>query len=235
MRPVIKVLFTNICNIVRRENRFVVKVRAGSQFENAYINNTGRLHDILVPGRKAYCMESSGRKTKYRLIAVEDRGFAALIDTRIQEEVFRILVEKRMISWLTQCSILRRMPRLGQSVLDYLVECNNTKRIYVELKSAVLRGDDKYAMYPDCPSLRGRRHIQELISHVEMGGHGIIVFIAALPYVEYFKPNKDADPIIAELLRKAKNRGVIVKSINIIYNPVDHYIYLVNDDLPVNI
>ncbi len=232
MYPVAKIPYTSICNIIKRENRFVVRVLVSNHLERAYINNTGRLNEILVPGRRAYCMKSMGSKTKYRLIAVKDHDLAALIDTRIQEKVFRILIENKMISWLNNCYILKRTPKLGQSVLDYLIKCN-TREIYVELKSAVLRGNNKYAMYPDCPSIRGRRHIKELISYVEMGGHGIIVFIAALPYVEYFKPNRIADPVIAELLKEAKDKGVVVKSINIVYNPIDQYIYLINDDLPI--
>ena len=34
------------------------------------------------------------------------------------------------------------------------------------MKSAVLRKGE-YAMYPDCPSLRGQRHIRELIKLLE--------------------------------------------------------------------
>ncbi len=231
MYRIIKITYTNTCNIVKRENRFVVRVLINNQPEKAYINNTGRLNEILVPGRRAYCIRSKGRKTNYRLIAIKDYDLAALIDTKIQEEVFRILLEDKMISWLNNCFILKRAPRLGQSVLDYLIKCD-TREIYVELKSAVLRGNNEYAMYPDCPSIRGRRHIKELISHAEKGGYGIIVFIAALPYVKYFKPNKNADPVIAKLLKEAKDKGVVIKSINIAYNPTDQYIYLINDNLP---
>ncbi len=232
MYRIVKIAYTDTCYIVRRANRFVVIVSVNDTLEKAYINNTGRLNEILVPERKAYCIRTKGTKTNYRLIAVRDRDLAALIDTRIQEDVFKLLLERNMISWLNNCHVVKRAPRLGQSVLDYLVKCGD-KKIYVELKSAVLRGDSSYAMYPDCPSTRGRRHIRELISHVEMGGYGIILFVAALPYVEYFTPNRVADPIIANLIKVARDKGVIVKSINIVYNPNDYYVYLVNDDLPV--
>ncbi len=232
MQLIASLPYTTTCSILERKNRFVVEVKVGERKERAYINNTGRLKDILTINRTGYCIESNGTKTKYRLIAVKDYDLAALIDTRIQEEAFRILVEKKMLSWLNNCSIIKRAPRLGKSVLDYLAECNGSK-VYIELKSAVLRGDNHYAMYPDCPSPRGRRHIKELINYVRMGGYGLIIFIAALPYVKYFTPNKKADPIIAFLLKNAKKTGVMIRAINIIYNPFKQRLYLANEYLQV--
>jgi len=58
-------------------------------------------------------------------------------------------------------------------------------------------------MYPDCPSLRGQRHVKDLIDYVKKGGKGMIVFIAALPNVIAFKPNKKGDIKIHELLKKS--------------------------------
>ncbi len=232
MQRVTSIPYTTVCNILRRESRFVVEVLVNGSKERAYINNTGRLTEILTANRIGYCMKSKGTRTKYRLFAVKEDDLAALIDTRIQEEVFRILIEEKMLPWLGNCSIIKRAPRLGESVLDYLIRCDK-RMIYVELKSAVLRGNREYAMYPDCPSLRGRRHIKELINHTRQGGLGLIVFIAALPYVKYFTPNKNADPVIAQLLKEAVEEGVMVKAINIVYSPLKQHVYLVNEDLLV--
>ncbi len=232
MYPVIRLPHTDVCNIVRRENRFVVRVLVRGSEERAYITNTGRLRELLISGKKGYCIRSTGVKTNYRLIAVEDNNLAALIDTKIQEDTFKILVRNNKISWLRNCVIVKRAPRLNKSVLDYLLECNG-KTIYVEIKSAVMRYNRVYAMYPDCPSLRGRRHIRELITHVENGGYGVIVFIAALPHIKYFKPNRNADAVIATLLQNAHKVGVLIKAINIVYDPESQHILLLNDDLPV--
>ena len=63
------------CGVVNRLNRFVVKVSLARAFARAYINNTGRLREYLVMGRKGYCVRNPpDRKTEYRLFAVEEDG-----------------------------------------------------------------------------------------------------------------------------------------------------------------
>jgi len=232
--PIMKFEYDTTCRIIRRVNRFKVLVEVNGATVHAYINNTGRLSEFLVGNRKAYCLwRHRPGKTRLRLFAVHDiRGLAALIDTKLQMESFEKLIEVQRIPWLRNCIRVKRNPRLGSSVLDYLLECNGEK-IYVEVKSAVLRGNHKYAMYPDCPTLRGRRHIHELTTHVERGGRGLIVFIAALPGVEAFKPYGEGDPEIPVLLRKAWEKGVSIKAINIYYDPGNRQIVLANPDLPV--
>jgi len=90
-------------------------------------------------------------------------------------------------------------------------------------------------MYPDCPTVRGRRHIKELIQHVSAGGRGAIVFIAALPNIQAFKPDPHGDPEIPTLLSKAQAAGVLVKAINIHYDPPTSAIYLDDPDLKVEL
>ncbi len=221
------------CRIVERMNRFVVKINISGEERLAYINNTGRLLEYMVPGRKAYCIpRKNPGKTTHRLFAIEDLDGAALIDTGFQMDSFEKLVVKKEIPWLKDCRLEKRNPRLEGSVLDFLLNCSQ-RPLYVETKSAVLRGDSIYAMYPDCPTLRGRRHIRELTRHAEKGGLGAIIFIAALPRVNAFKPYPEGDPEIPRLLRIAAGKGVLVKAINIYFNPKTSMIVLVNPDLPV--
>ncbi len=221
------------CVIVKRLNRFVVEIEVAGITYRAYINNTGRLLEYMVRGRRAYCLERKRPgKTSYRLFAVEDMGAGALIDTRMQMDSFEKLVHENMIPWLRGCRVKRGSPRLGSSVLDYLLECGG-RLLYVEIKSAVMRGDTIYAMYPDCPTLRGRRHIRELTRHANKGGWAAIVFIAGLPGVKAFKPYGEGDPEIPGLLWEAARAGVMIKSINIYYVPRESAIILANPDLPV--
>jgi len=59
------------CSIRRRLNRFVVEISVQGRKEYAHINNTGRLLELLVFGRKAACLPARGGKTSYRLFAIE--------------------------------------------------------------------------------------------------------------------------------------------------------------------
>lgn len=213
--------------VARRLNRFVVELESG---ERAYINNTGRLLDLLVPGRRCYCLPKPSGSTGLRLIAVEEEGGAALVDTRFQMAAFERALELGKLPW-AQCRVERRNPKLGSSTLDYLLECGG-ERVYAELKSAALRVGC-YAAYPDCPSLRGRRHIAELAEHARRGGKALIVFVAAIPGVCAFKPHEEGDPEIPKLLREAASTGVTVKSFSLHYEPSTSTVVLDNPEIPV--
>jgi sugar fermentation stimulation protein A len=218
--------------IVARLNRFVVRVKITGKNYSMHINNTGRLEEFLIRGRKAFCFwTGSNGKTDGRLFAVEEKGLGALIDTQLQMKAFEQLVEKRRIPWLKDCSIQRRNPRLGSSVLDYLLSCKE-KTIFLEVKSAVLR-EGKFAKYPDCPTTRGQRHVQELTEYSKKGGAAYIVFMAALPWVSAFKPYKKGDPLLNEFLLDARTQGVSIKAIGLYFDPGDSQVHLFDADLPV--
>ena len=218
------------CKIIRRINRFVVDVQIGEKCHKAWINNTGRLHEFLVEGRKGFCMKNEKGRNPYRLFSIKEGNLGAIIDTQLQMEAFEKSL--KIIPWLDGCSVIKKNAKLGESLIDYLLECDG-EEIYLEVKSAVLR-KGKYAMYPDCPSARGRKHIKELIDYVKNGGEGTILFIAALPKIKAFKPNKSADAELYELLQKAYMLGVDVRCIGIYYNPKDSFVYLFNPDLGIN-
>ena len=221
------------CTVLSRVNRFVVEVRIGSEAVKAHINNTGRLADVIVRGRRGYCVGlEKPRRLLYRLFAVEYSGGYAVIDTQLQEKAFMNAVEAGLIPWLRRCSVAGRRPRALGEVFDFALKCGSRSGV-VETKSAVLMGPEGYAMYPDCPTERGRRHIRKLIEYTATGGWALLVFIAALPNVKGFKPNAEADPEVARLVRRAVTAGVTVKSIGLAYNPANHTVYMYNPDLPV--
>lgn len=220
------------CQIIERVNRFVVEVRVEEGKRLAYINNTGRLYQFLVRDRPGFCVrnEKPG-KTGYRLFSIQDGSRGAIIDTQLQMRAFEKSVLMELLPWLRGYRLVKRNARLGNSVIDYLLACDG-RQTYLEVKSAVLR-DSHYAMYPDCPSARGRRHIVELTNWVKEGGEAIILFIAALPAVEAFKPNRAGDPELYELLLEARRFGVQARAIGMFYDPKESFLCLYAPDLRV--
>jgi len=208
MVKLIKLENFSIGKIIERKNRFVVEVLVGNKKFLASNNNTGRLKDYFIKGKKCLCLSSNGLKTKYRLVAVEDNKNWALIDTQLQMKAFEEALNKNLLPFLDKAKIIKRNPRYKDSIFDYLIE-HRGKKFFVELKSAVLRKKN-LAMYPDCPTERGRRHIKRL---TELKGKAIIIFICALPHVEYFTPFDEGDPQIRKLLKFAKKRGVKIKAL----------------------
>ena len=222
------------CVVLGRINKFVAKVLIGGKPRRAYINNTGRLLKYLAKGRKGFCIRPAKLgKTDCRLFSIEDDGFAAIVDTQLQMKAFEIALEMGLVPWMRESKILKGNAELGRSLIDYLLECGG-ERVYLEVKSAVLK-EGECATYPDCPSARGRRHVKELTDHVKEGGLGTILFIAALPGVKAFRPNRSADPELHGLLKEAHSAGVNLKSIELYYSPEDSSVYLFDPDLEVRI
>ena len=205
------------CTFIERLNRFVALVEVNGETRKALVTNTGRLKEFMIPGRRAFCLPKSGGKTDFVLLAFEDLGGkGAVIDTRTQAKAFERVVELNTIPWLRDCRIKRKEVTVGKSRLDYLFECPDGE-VYAEMKSAVLRGGERgeYAMYPDCPSARGRKHIRELIELRKAGKGAMIFFIGAMPGVEKFRPYERGDPVIAKLLREALKTGVEIRALSI--------------------
>jgi len=222
------------CHIVERRNRFVVTIEIDGTEYSAWNTNTGRLLDLVLPGKKAYCIERKGKgTTSHHLIAVSRRVYAAVIDTQTQMKAFETMVHRNLLEWLHPYHIVKRNAALHNSLIDYLLE-SSQQQLYVEVKSAVQQVGD-VAMYPDCPSLRGRKHFRDLMAHVDAGGNACIVFIAALPHVKRFRPNKEADPVIHSLLQEACSLGVDVRAVGLFFDPSDEGVYVYNRDLAIDL
>ncbi len=222
------------CTVRRSVNRFVVEVADGSNIFGVHINNTGRLQDVLVEGRKGFCIPTRRGKLGWRLFSVwYYRGYS-IIDTLLQEESFRVAVEKGLLPWAQGCSVRKRSPRVGRSVFDWMLECGE-EPVFVEMKSAVLGSRDGYGMYPDCPSLRGRRHIELLIDLAKRGKRAWIVFIVAFPGARGFRPYREGDPEIYRLLWEAQRAGVELYSFGVCYDPESSDIRLYSSKLPIDL
>ncbi len=222
------------CRVDSRINRFVVRAYIEDTHEtvDVHINNTGKLTGVLRRDARGYCYPIRGSKLSYRLFSVEYHGGFAVIDTGLQELSFASAVEAGMIPWLRDCRVKTRAPRIGRHRLDYLLSCIG-EELLVETKSAVLADSEGYALYPDTPSLRGRKHVELLLSLAREGRKVLLLFIAAFPNAKGFKPNRQIDPVLARLVSEAAKAGVNVKSIGLMFEPAGGRIILYNPDMPV--
>jgi sugar fermentation stimulation protein A len=224
--------YLEYCTIIKRLNRFTVLTKIGEKEEKVWLTNTGRLNEIVFENNIGLCLKiEKPKKLRYVLVGtkVTDDEFC-LIDTRLQMECFEIAHQKNLIAWLKDFKLIKRNIRVNNSLIDYLFKKDNDE-LYLEVKSAVFF-DGYYAMYPDCPSLRGRKHVEELISLNEKGKSTMLVFIAAHPLAKAFKPNHVADPILGKLIKEAYSKGVEVHSIKMSLKPNGDVI-LKDTDLPI--
>ncbi len=231
---VFKLSYFRLGRIIERKNRFTVTMNLEGKRVNVHLTNTGRLLEFLEKDRLGLVVPIKGRKLRYRLVGIDMGDYYALIDTRLQNIVFEYLVDDGLIPWLDEFKIVKRNPRVNDSMLDYLLINERGEEILVETKSAVLLDESGAAMYPDCPSERGRRHIREIIELIRGGINAMLIFIAGLRGVRCFKPYKKGDPVIFDLLTFLYKRvsKSAIKSLSI-YIDRDGFIVLDNPDLSI--
>lgn len=221
------------CIFLRRVNRFVVECKHNDERFFAHINNTGRLIDLLVPGRGGLCYRINGEKLKYRLIALQDVNGYAVIDTYLHEKSFENSSTGGYLEYLGECEVKKKNPRINERTYDYILKCSGSEYL-VEVKSATTRVNG-YASYPDAPTLRGMMHIENLpFDSQTLGAKPLLVFVAGLRDVIGFSPNSLIEPRIKSTLRKSIQNGLIIKAISIYIDEQDLFsIYLGSSDLPI--
>lgn len=222
------------CLILERLNRFTIRVKIDDQEDLVFLQNTGRLLEYIVRGRRGFCAPTARpEKLRRRLFAIPENGLAALVDTYLQSRAFEEAVNRDLIPWLEGYQISRRNIPLAGARIDYLMSREGADLI-LELKSAALRLGD-YASYPDCPSTRAVKQVEGMMGLVERGARAIIVFIAAIPNIRGFKLNYEADPALCSLIAKAHAAGLELRGVQMAYEPESSSIILLNPDLAIEI
>ena len=225
-----------VAYVVGRLSRVSVLAEAEGARFLCHLRNTGRLHDFIYEGAPILVQPKPRRRTHALLVGapVED-GRAALLDTYMQARFFEKAHKLDAISWLRGCEIVKRDAKLMGSRIDYLIKDSKGRRCYLELKSAVyLDPGDKHAMYPDTVSERGRRHVKLLSKFARRGVRVVIAFLAAHPMAVGFKPCREGDPLMPELLKEARESGVELRALRLYINQ-GLKVVMDSDNLPVKL
>jgi sugar fermentation stimulation protein A len=197
---------------IKRDNRFRVTVRVEGHPVWAHLPNSGRLMELLVPGRRVLLKtaQAPGRLTAYDLLMVDLDRILVSIDARLPS---RLLDESLRVGRLEEFagySEVRREVTYGQSRLDLVLEGGpDGGRCFIEAKSVTLV-EDGVALFPDAPTQRGRRHLGELARARAEGHRAAVVFVVQRDDATCFSPHDEADPAFGQALREAAQAGVEV-------------------------
>lgn len=195
---------------VRRDNRFRVVVEIGGRLVAAHLPNSGRLAELLQPGRPCFLVPrpSPKRRTPFDLLLVSLGGVLVSVDARLPARLLaEAIVEERLPPFAGATSVQPEV-RVGHGRLDLRLE-GQWGTCWVEAKSVTLV-EDGVALFPDAPTARGRRHLEELASLARRGDRAAMVFVVQRPDAEAFAPNARADPRFARVLSEAVSHGVEV-------------------------
>jgi sugar fermentation stimulation protein A len=196
---------------VARDNRFRATIEVAGKQEWAHLPNSGRLCELLVPGRRVSLSRQAraGRKTSFDLCLIEMGGRWVSVDARLPNALVAEALSAGQLPEFVGYDSFRREVSYGQSRLDFLLESSEKAACLVEVKSVTLVIDG-LACFPDAVTLRGRRHLEELAAAVAAGYRAAVVFVVQRDDVLGLRPHDEADPDFGRTLRQVVDQGVEV-------------------------
>ncbi len=195
---------------LERPNRFIAYVEIDGQREKVHVKNTGRCRELLVPGTEVYLEKSDNeaRSTAYDLVAVKKQERIVNMDSNAPNKAVEEWLLKRQL--FKDLTFLRPETTYQNSRFDFYAECGK-KKIFIEVKGVTLENDNVVS-FPDAPSERAVKHVQELIKAKQEGYDTYVIFVVQMKNVSLFMPNEATHPEFAQVLREARKAGVCVKA-----------------------
>ncbi|MDD6310363.1 MAG: DNA/RNA nuclease SfsA [Firmicutes bacterium] len=219
---------------IDRPNRFVAHVDLDGQTETVHVKNTGRCRELLLPGSTVVLAKAANpaRKTKYDLIAVIKEGLGWVnIDSQVPNACVKEWLEAQKNE--SDIRLIKPEYKFGNSRVDFYLECgegDDLRKILIEVKGCTLEIDG-IGYFPDAPTERGVKHLNELAGACGLGYECYIAFVIAMPSVTEVKANYNTHPEFGYALEAAKAAGVKVLFLPCSVEPssiqiVQNYIHL---------
>lgn len=211
-----------------RPNRFIAYVEIDGKQETVHVKNTGRCRELLIPGVTVYVQRSDnpGRKTAWDLIAAEKNGSIVNMDSQAPNKLVKEWLEEGHL--FEEITLIKPEYTYGRSRFDLYVEADG-KRIFIEVKGVTLE-EEGVVRFPDAPSERAVRHVEELKAAVEEGYEAYVFFVVQMKGARYMTPNMDTHPAFGEALSDAAGAGVHVMAYDCAVKKEEIHI---EDEVPV--
>lgn len=196
---------------VRRDNRFRATVAINGTEVAAHVPNSGRLTDLFVAGQVVWVApaKGEGRKTAFDLKLVDLEGQLVSVDARLPNSLFAEAVLAELFGEIRAVAIEEEV-YYGRSRLDFCITTRTNKH-WIETKSVTLV-EEGIALFPDAPTARGRRHLEELKDIAQSGGRAMLVFVIQRSDAAAFAPHSQVDPGFLKALCHAHRAGVDIRA-----------------------
>ena len=206
-----------------RPNRFTAKVRIDGMEEDqtVHVHDPGRLKEVLFPGNRVLVRKARkvGRKTAWDMIAgwVDDRW--VLINSSFHRHISESILRDETLNPFGQFTSIKAEVKVGRSRLDFLIIDDEGQDLYIEVKGCSLTTNG-VALFPDAPTTRGTRHVQELIDLKKKDHRSGILILILGPSASCFSPNFETDPVFSQAFVNAIEEGVEVYPVQL--ELIDH-------------
>lgn len=202
---------------LERPNRFIAYVELAGKKETVHVKNTGRCGELLKKGVRVYLEKSSNpeRKTAYDLVAVEKGNLLINMDSQAPNKAVEEWLYKKQ--FFPDLIFVRPETVYGNSRFDFYIE-HGDKKAFMEVKGVTLEQDGMVS-FPDAPSERAVKHLEELMAAGREGYEVYVLFVVQMKGAACFAPNEQRHPGFARALREAHEAGVRILAYDCLVSP----------------
>jgi len=199
--------------LIRRRDRFLADVSLGTGAELvAHCVNTGRMEGLTAPGRRVWLSDhgtNSARKVRYTWEIAERDGVLVGANTAQPNRVVGEMLAQRKLPGFAAYESLKPEKKYGvNSRIDFWLQDVDGCETFMEVKNCHLTYEDGLGYFPDSPSERATKHLQELMEVVRQGHRAVVMFFAQRADTKGMRPSDAHDPVFAETARRASAAGV---------------------------
>lgn len=202
---------------LERPNRFIAYIDVDGRREKVHVKNTGRCRELLQPNAQVYLEQSDNpeRSTAFDLVAVKKGDRIINMDSQAPNKAVGEWLETG--AYFKNIISIRPETVYGNSRFDFYVE-TETEKIFIEVKGVTLEKNN-IVSFPDAPSDRAVKHVQELIAAKQEGYRVFVLFVIQMEGTRYLVPNYDTHREFGEALSKAAEAGVEVMAWDCVVTP----------------
>ena len=198
---------------VERKNRFVGLADVAGRTVPAHVPSSGRMRELLFPGNTVYVAPMpAGKRTQYRIHLARYGEALVSVDSLLPNRLVYQALARQALPQFSSYREIKREASYGDSRFDLFLK-GDGGGCFIEVKSVTLV-EDGTAKFPDAPSERGRKHLQELARARDRGFRAAVVFVVQRDDARIFAPNRDTDPLFAQALGQAAAAGVEIYALS---------------------
>ncbi len=201
--------------LIERPNRFLAIVdiidhKGVKRRDKVHVHDPGRLRDVLYPGNRVLLRKAFNpkRKTGWDMIAGKIGNEWILINSSFHRQISDWVIENAVVDLFCDQDHVLPEQKYGDSRLDYLL-VKDGRSIWIEVKGCTL-ADKGIASFPDAPTTRGKRHLDELVKAKTEGHEAVMLILVFRPEAKCFTANGLIDPRFADTFEHSIASGVRV-------------------------
>jgi sugar fermentation stimulation protein A len=215
----------HLAHFIDRPNRFIATCRLSETQEivTVHVKNTGRCKELFHPEVEVALsyQPSPKRKTDYDLIAVKKNQAWINIDSQVPNALAsQAILDSTIVLPDLKGNItsLKREKRFAQSQFDIFIETDLGERAFVEVKGMTLE-HHQIGAFPDAPTIRGLKHVTELIDAIKEGYQSYVLFIVQFENIQTATIHTNMQPALADMLLLGQTQGLKVLAYNCSVTP----------------